>query len=129
MAAMKAYSVDLRERIVKFVQAGNSKAEAARRFNVCWRTARRYCKAVREGRLAPKPRPGRKRKFTSGLLQAEVAANPSATLREHAKALGVCQSAVWKRLRQLNITLKKNSCATPSATRSSGGSSAGRSGR
>jgi len=104
---MKAYSVDLRERIVRFIKKGHSKAEAARHFNVCWRTVLRYCKADQAGHLAPKPHPGRKKAFTSERLRHEVAARPSATLREYAQALGVSHNAVWKRMRLLAITLKK----------------------
>ena len=32
---MKAYALDLRERVVKFVLAGGSKVAAARCFSVC----------------------------------------------------------------------------------------------
>ncbi len=39
---MNAYSQDLRERIVRAVQGGMSRAEAARRFMVNERTVRRY---------------------------------------------------------------------------------------
>ena len=31
---MKAYALDLRERVVKFIQAGGSKVEAGRRFEL-----------------------------------------------------------------------------------------------
>jgi transposase len=86
---------------------GNSKAEAARRFGVSWRTALRWCKAG-PGNLAPKPRLGRRKAFADESLRREVRHSPSATLKRHAKALGVSHVAVWNRLRQLGITLKKN---------------------
>jgi len=38
---MKASALDLRERVVKFLQAGGSKVEAARRFAVGRRTVYR----------------------------------------------------------------------------------------
>jgi transposase len=105
---MKAYSIDLRERVVRFVGDGNTKAEATRRFSVSWRTVLRWCKAG-SGNLAPKPRPGRRKAFADESLRQEVRQSPSATLERHARALGVSHVAVWKRLRQLGITLKKNS--------------------
>jgi DNA-binding Lrp family transcriptional regulator len=37
-----------------------------------------------------------------------VKTRPSATLKEHGKVLGVSPTAVWKRLRRMSITLKKN---------------------
>jgi len=105
---MKAYSLDLRERIVRFVEQGHSKAEAARFFNVCWRTVLRYCQKQEDGEsLAPKPRPGRKKKFTDDALQQEVKAFPSATLKDYAKTLKASHVAVWKRLGKLKITRKK----------------------
>lgn len=51
---MKAYALDLRERVVKFVSAGGSKAEAARRFDLGWRTVYRYLAAAQKGVLSPK---------------------------------------------------------------------------
>ena len=127
---MKAYSIDLRERIVKSVKHGASKAEAARGFDVSYKTVQRYCKAEEGGSLAPKPHGGGRRKaFSSERLEREVAGNRDLTLEAYAERLGVSHVAVWRRLRQLGITLKKNSCSTPGATRSSGGSSSGSSGR
>ena len=110
MGRMKPYSMDLRERVVGFVNEGSSKADAARHFNICWKTVSRYVKAQRAGGLPPRPHGGgRRKKFTSESLRRAVARNCDATLREHAEAFGVSHNAVWKRLRQLAITLKKNS--------------------
>ena len=67
---------------------------------MCW------CKSGL-GNLVPKPRLGRRKAFASGSLGREVRQRPSATLKRHAKALGVSHVAVWKRLRQMGITLKK----------------------
>jgi transposase len=104
---MKAYSMDLRERIVEFVGQGNSKAEASRLFNTCWKTVARYCKAAENGDLTPKPQGGSAKRFADETLRNAVRDSPSATLKKHAKALGVTHVAVWRRLRQLAITLKK----------------------
>ena len=106
---MKAYTVELRERIVRFVEKGGSKVAAAAHFEVGRRTVYRYLHASQNGDLAPKPQPGRKKTFEDESLRREVKASPSATLQEHGKALGVSHNAVWKRLRRLAITLKKNS--------------------
>jgi len=106
---MKAYPVELRERIVGFVEKGGSKVEAAAYFQVGRQTVYRYLQASQSGNLAPKPQPGRKKAFDDERLRREIKTRPSATLKEHGQALGVSHSAVWKRLRQLAITLKKNS--------------------
>jgi transposase len=107
----------MRERIVLFVNGGGSKAEAARRYNTCWKTVSRYCAAAAKGAgLAPKPWPGRKRRLDSDLLLRQVAQTPSATLAELGKALGISRNAVWKRLRLLAVTRKKTD-ALPRARR------------
>jgi transposase len=105
---MKAYSIDLRERVVGFVNGGGTRAAACRRFKVSRWTVYRYLDSARGGRLAPKPRGGSAKRFTDERLRQEVKASPSATLKKHAKALGVSHVAVWARLRRLAITLKKN---------------------
>ena len=51
---MKAYALDLRERVVKFTQNGGSKAEAARRFDLARSSVYRYLVAAQKGALTPK---------------------------------------------------------------------------
>jgi transposase len=104
---MKAYTVELRERIVEFVGRGGTKVDAAAHFKVGRRTVYRYLDAAQRGNLSPKPQPGRRKKFTSERLRQEVRRRPDATLQEYGKTLGVTHNAVWKRLRQLALTLKK----------------------
>jgi transposase len=62
---MKAYSVDLREKIVDAVlQHGMSKEEAARIFGVGVSSVKRYVNKAEKGEsLSPKKAPGRKRKL------------------------------------------------------------------
>ena len=104
---MKAYTLDLRERVVKFLQAGGSKAEAVRRFDVARRTVYRYLAAAKAGTLAPKTSWGKWRKLDPQKLSAHVKKQPDATLKEIATALSVSHNAVWVRLGKLGFTLKK----------------------
>ena len=104
---MKAYALDLRERVVKFIQAGGAAAEAARHFAVGRSTVYRYRAAVKTNTLAPKTSWGAWRKLDPAKLQAHVKKHPDATLAELETALGVSHNAVWVRLRQLGYTLKK----------------------
>ena len=106
---MKAYPLDLRERVVKFLQTGGSKVEAARRFSLGRRTLYRSLNAVRAGTLAPKTSWGSWRKLDPAKLHAHVKKHPDTTLKELQKTFGVSQQAIWVRLGQLGFTLKKNS--------------------
>jgi transposase len=52
---MKAYSVDLRTKVVESVRRGISKSETARRFGIDHSTVKRYIKRLDEsGSLAPR---------------------------------------------------------------------------
>ncbi len=101
---MKGYTMDLRVRVVKFLQAGGSKAEAVRRFDVARRTVYRYLAATQAGTLAPKTSWGKWRKLDPQKLSAHVKKQPDATLKEIATALAVSHNAVWVRLRKLGFT-------------------------
>ena len=104
---MKAYALDLRERVVKFLQAGGSKVEAARRFAVGRRTVYRYLAAAQAGALAPKTSWGKWRTLDPQKLSAHVKKHPDATLQELATVFNVSHNAVWVRLGKLGFTLKK----------------------
>ena len=61
---MKAYSVDLRTKVVDSVGRGISKSEAARRFGIDRSAVKRYVKRLDEsGSLAPKRGLGRRPKM------------------------------------------------------------------
>jgi transposase len=107
LAGMKAYALDLRERVVKFIHQGGSKMEAARRFDLGRRTVYRYLAAARQGALAPKKSWGHWRQLDPQKLQTHVQKHPDATLRELQGVFGVSHHALWVRLSQLGFTLKK----------------------
>ena len=127
---MKAYALDLRERVVKFVQAGGTRAAAARCFQLGERSVYRYLAATKTNTLAPKTSWGAWRKLDPAKLQAHVKKHPDATLQELAAALEISRNAVWVRLRQLGVTLKKTheisgaqrgaAVALPARTRTTG---------
>ncbi|OQB93522.1 MAG: Transposase [Verrucomicrobia bacterium ADurb.Bin118] len=104
---MKAYALDLRKRVVQFVQNGGTKAEAARRFDLARSSVYRYLAAAQQGALPPKTSWGSWRKLDPEELSAHVKKHPDATLLELQSIFGVSHNAVWVRLRQLGFTLKK----------------------
>src|SRR5215469_11964049 len=71
---MKAYSQDLREKVLRAVDQGHSRQEIIKVLGVSPATIKRYLKQRREtGNIAPKAIPGRTPKKL-GPLQAELAA-------------------------------------------------------
>jgi transposase len=83
---MKAYSEDLRKKILQAVDRGMPKSEAAKTFGVSRSSIKRYAAARREGKpLAPKKHPGSKPKLDQRarkLLEADVDERPALTLKD-----------------------------------------------
>lgn len=67
---MKAYTMDLRERIVSARQQGQSVESVALRFGVCTKTVRVYEKRAAQGRLSPTPRLGKARRLSGSEHEA-----------------------------------------------------------
>ena len=84
---MKAYSEDLRERVVRAVAIGTPRDEVAATFAVSVPTITRWLRRQREtGSLAPKPIPGppaSKRDALVAALPERLAEHADATLEEH----------------------------------------------
>ena len=100
------YSVDLRKRVVDFVVAGGSKAEATRRYEVSLWCVNDWC---RRKKLTPAAQLGRKRKLDWKALVQHIQENPDALLRERAEYFGVHTSAIGYAQKQMKLTRKKNS--------------------
>ena len=67
---MKAYSVDLREKIVAAVGRGMSKAQTAHTFGVGATSVKRYVKLAEEGEpLTPGKAPGKKGKLDGNAMK------------------------------------------------------------
>jgi transposase len=121
---MKAYSMDLRERVVAACDARDgTRVQIANRFSVSVSWIRDLLKRRREtGSIAPKPRGGGRTpafdEAAAARLREAIRADDDATLEELARAAGVtcCPSAVHRALRRLGITRKKSRGGRPSRT-------------
>lgn len=124
---MKAYSLDLRAKIMAAVDKGMSKSQAARTFGVGLATIKRYAALRRtQGSLHPKRHPGPTpliRPEHQAALWAQVVAHPTAYLDEQCALweaqteVRLSQSSMSRTIRRLGFTRKKGRWVPPSAPR------------
>jgi transposase len=118
-----AYSVDLRERVIKDADAGLTSKELAERYHV----SRAWVDALKQrrretGSIAPRKQTKFRRRVLAGLedrLKALVVAQPDATLAELRDALrtSAALATIWRELNQLDLTIKKNGTRRRTTTR------------
>ena len=130
---MKAYSIDLRERVAAAATGQFPIAQVARQFTVCICFVDKVCQRIR-GSVAALPRRGgpapRRDEAARQLRSTGVAAQPDAMLDEGRQHLGeaggpaVGRTLLWQTRQQLKWRRKKRGCLPPSATPSGGGAGA-----
>jgi transposase len=114
----RAYSADLRERVLADCEAGLGRAAAARRYRVGERTVYRWLSEARdEGRRSARPHTGGPRPLVAGTedtLRELVAGDNDATLAEQAGAYAartgrkLSASTLCRAFRRLGLTRKKD---------------------
>ena len=118
---MRAYSMDLRERVLKDVDGGMTTVAVAAKYSVSPALVRRLKQRRKAtGEVAPrvpKPRPPA-RAAHADRLRAAIATTPDATLAELKArlALTVSLATLWRAVRDLGLTVKKKSSGRPSRT-------------
>jgi len=101
-----SYSIDMRERALKYVFEGGKHAEACKIFGISRKTL--YNWLHRES-LAPKEtRKSFTRKLNKEALVEHVREHPDALLRERAVHFGVRVNSIWVALKKMNISKKNN---------------------
>ena len=113
----RAYSLDLRERLLRAKAAGLSAAEIEHTTGVSASTVHRWQRRVRGGAsLVPGRAPGRALLIGTpqeDALRGQVAAHPDATLAEHCArwatdhGVRVSRATMCRRLTRLDLPLKK----------------------
>ena len=114
---MKAYSKDLRLRVLDACDCGMSRREVAETFSVSVSTVKRYLKLHDEtGGVEASPIPGppaRKQAALRDWLPAQVVRNPDLTLSEHCelfeeqRGVRVSTATMSRALKGLGLPLKK----------------------
>ncbi len=114
---MKAYSQDLRQRVLRAIDTGASQGEVAETFAVSRATIKRYLKQRREtGHVTPKAIPGRpavKGAVLRAHLRAQLEAHPDVTREEHCRlfkatnGIAVSTASITRARQALGWTRKK----------------------
>jgi putative transposase len=104
-----SYSVDLRKRVLKYVEENNNMFEASIVFDINYNTVRNWYKAyTEENRLEPKEAYRQEPyKLNWEELRAFVEDNPDLEQQEYAAHFGVSRGQIGKVLKKLGITRKK----------------------
>jgi transposase len=113
---MRAYSEDLRKKIVTAIERGMSKAQAARTFDVSLSSVKRYSRIASQGEsLQPRKSSGRPRKTdqkAQALLKEDIKERPTATISqrrrflEHITSTTLSDSTVRRLMKRLGFTQK-----------------------
>jgi transposase len=125
---MKAYSEDLRRKIVDAIERGMTKAQVARTFGVGISTLKRYATKAQKGEpLEPGKAPGKRPKMderVGKLLEEDLKEHPFATLRERCEyveaisGVSVSRSTMCRAIARIGSTRKKGGQAPLSETSS-----------
>ena len=112
---MAAYSLDLRQRVVRACDSGMPAVAVATRFDVSVAWVYRLVQRRREtGSIAPRQQTKFRRRSLSSdeevRLVALITARPDATLAELQQALPTraALSTLWRTIDRLGLTVKKN---------------------
>ena len=113
-----AYSVDLRERVISFVNAGHTQEEASLIFDVGTTTIKRWKSQLSEtGSLEKKPLNRVPSVFKSEKLNTYIEENPDALLKDIAEHFNGSISGAFYALEREKITLKKKRFFIKSGTK------------
>ncbi len=124
----KAYSEDMRSRVIALVEGGESRREAAEHYEVSASTAVKWVKCFREtGRCRAKPRGGsvspleQHADFLLGLVdeQPDLTLDEVVSVMRRHKIAG-SRTAVWRFFQRHKITFKKSVARGGTAARGRG---------
>jgi transposase len=106
----QGYSVDFRECVLAYLSRGHSIKSASEIFQISQKTINNWRSMVRKfGHCNPQTTPRiSPKKIGDSMLLMYIDDYPDATLSEMARHFSCSSVAVWKRLKILKVTRKKN---------------------
>jgi transposase len=106
---MNAYSLDLRERAMEYLDSGHTYKQTSELFMVTMRTLFNWSRLRQEnGDLSFKNTPRSPHKLDNEELLEYIKKNPDAYLQEISAHFKCCKTAAYYALKRLKVTHKKN---------------------
>lgn len=110
MKMPKSYSIDLRERVLQYLEKNTNRKAASLLFQVGIATIYRWISRKKEkGNVEPLRRPYAYKKIDDQKLIAYIEKNPDHFLSEINKHFNLTPQAIFYALKRLKITRKKSS--------------------
>jgi len=110
---IKAYSIDLREKVIQFIQSGKTQIEAAKTFNIHKSTINHWLSRLRkEGSLKARANLGSKPKINIDELIRCITNNPNLRLIDLKKIFEISIVSLHKWLKKLGFVYKKKPLPT-----------------
>ena len=104
----KAYSTDLRKRVLQYIEETKDKMKASELFRVGIATIYRWIALkTQTGNLEPSPKKAYKKKIDDQKLIAYIEKNPDHFLSEIGSHFNLTPQAIFYALKRLKITRKK----------------------
>lgn len=102
------YSVDLRKKVIEYIEAGNEQKAASEVFSIHKNTINRWwIRYKSEGIYTARARPGYKSKVDKSKLEEFVKNNPNTTLSAAGIKFGISAWQVGRILKKMGFSYKK----------------------
>ena len=104
----RPYSKDLRERVVSYIDSGNSYSSSSRIYKISVNTAKNWYKRYKtKGHINPIKRPGAKPRLTQEEFETYVNANSNQTLKMIGAHFGMTARSAHYYMKKFGYSYKK----------------------
>ena len=105
---MSCYSLDLRTKVIEYLEKGNSVHKTSETFGIAMRTIFYWKALYKRSVLKPKNNKIRKhRKLQASLIEDYILKHPEKTVQQIAEHFNVWYQTIYYRIQKLNFTYKK----------------------
>jgi transposase len=114
------YSLDLREKVIKYIESGNSQQSASKVFELNPSTINRWWRRYKkEGNYLPRKRLGRAPRVSLSAVKSYIEGNPDFKSADMGKHFGMTAGGAFYWLKKLGYSYKKKTLPMWRLTRKS----------